>query len=168
LLARLATSEASEATYLEDDTLARLDAALEEVRRRLRVRLRRELHAVGSEFVGGGFQILAQLTRAGAQSPSELADALELRTSTMTAHLDRLEESGFVRRQPRPAGGGAARVEVRLTNAGETAYERYLETRRRVLREVLAGVDAADLRRLADVLGQAAGTDGAIPLAEEG
>jgi DNA-binding MarR family transcriptional regulator len=138
-----------------DAILPRLDTSLEEVRRRLRVRLRRELHASGGEFVGGGFQILAQLARAGAQSPSELADALEVRTSTMTAHLDRLEDAGFVRRRPRAAGGGAARLEVHITAAGEDAYARYLETRRRVLRDVLAALGETELGALADLLGRA-------------
>ncbi len=138
---------------MDDAILPRLDGAFEEVRRRLRVRLRRELHA-GGDFVGGGFQILSQLSRTGALSPSELADGLEVRTSTMTAHLDRLEEAGFVRRQPR-AGGGGARLEVHLTEAGRAAYARYLETRQRILREVLAGLEAEDLAHLSGLLERA-------------
>ncbi len=158
MLARLATSEASEEHMVDDAILARLDGALEEVRRRLRVRLRRELHASGGEFVGGGYHILAQLARTGARAPSELADSLEVRTSTMTAHLDRLEEAGYVQRLPRQAGAGAARLEVRLTPAGEAAYGRYLETRRRVLEGVLGTLQASELATLAELLDRAVRT----------
>lgn len=143
---------------MDDPILPRLDGALEELRRRLRVRLRRELHASGGEFVGGGYHILSHLARGGARSPSELADSLEVRTSTMAAHLDRLEEAGYVRRTPRGASGGAARVEVRLTPAGECAYARYLETRQRVLSEVFAGLGPSELAELADLLGRAVDT----------
>jgi DNA-binding MarR family transcriptional regulator len=139
---------------VDDDILRQLDTALEEVRRRLRVRLRRELHA-GGEVAGGGFNILSQLSLTGALSPSELADSLEVRTSTMTAHLDRLEEAGYVRRQPR-AGGGASRLEVHMTEAGQSAYRRYLETRQRLLREVLGGLDPSEIQELCALLERAA------------
>lgn len=137
-----------------DDPFVRLDGALEEVRRRLRVRLRRELRRRG-EYVGGGFPILAQLAAAGPSSPSELADQLEVRTSTMAAHLDRLEEAGLIRRTPRDGGGG--RVAVHITDGGAAALGRYVALRREVLREVLGPLAPDEVRRLAQLLERALG-----------
>jgi DNA-binding MarR family transcriptional regulator len=138
-----------------DDPFVRLDGALEEVRRRLRVRLRRELRRRG-EYVGGGFPILAQLAGSGPSSPSELADQLEVRTSTMAAHLDRLEEAGYIRRAPRDGGGG--RVAVHLTDAGAGALARYVALRREVLREVLAALAPDEVGGLARLLERALGS----------
>jgi DNA-binding MarR family transcriptional regulator len=140
-----------------DVVLRQLDGAFEEVRRRLRVRLRREWTKSG-EVVGGGFHILAHLAEHGPRSPSELADSLEVRTSTMAAHLDRLEEAGYVRRVPRGPGGG--RVEVRTTPAGEAAYRRYLDKRQEVLRAVLGALAPDEMRTLARLLTRAVAAGG--------
>jgi DNA-binding MarR family transcriptional regulator len=142
---------------MDEPILRRLDVALDEIQRRLRVRMRRELQRSGSDL-RGGYAILGQLRRSGPRSPSELADGLEIRTSTMTTHLDRLEASGYVRRLPRD--GRPARVEVRLTPEGEAAYVRYLELRQSTLAALLAGLSDADRRTLADLLERAAATNG--------
>lgn len=149
---------------MDDATLEALDSGLEELRRRLRVRLRREMHRSGGEFIGGGMHILSYLVRAGSASPSEIADSLEVRTSTMAAHLDRLEAAGYVRRAPRANG---TRVDVRLTPLGEAAHARYLDTRRQVLREVLSPLDEEERVRLADLLGRLGRTAAAQTTGQE-
>jgi len=144
---------------IDEDTLVQLDRDLEDLRRRLRTRLQRD-GASGGPHLGRGFHILAHLIEggSGAGSPTELADTSGVRTSTMAAHIDRLEEAGYVRRSPRDASG---RVEVRVTPEGRDAYRRYLEVRQSVLRDILAPLAPAQTRQLADLLARALARPGA-------
>ncbi len=128
-----------------------LDRDLEEFRRRLRVQVRRAVREVIGEGVGSpAFHIIEALTRRGPMSPSDLASALQVRTSTMTTHLDRLEDLGWVRREA--AAPGTNRVRVLVTEAGLGAIERYVALRRGVLHDVLAPLPPEQVRSLAQAL----------------
>ena len=128
--------------------LQTLDADLEEFRRRLRVRVRRAVHEnLGDSAGAGAFRIIEALVQRGPLSPSDLAALLEVRTSTMTNHLDRLEELGWAQRQA--AALGPSRLHVCATEAGREAFARYVAVRRQVLREVLEPLGPAEVAQLA-------------------
>ncbi len=134
------------------DELNHLDRTFEELRRRWRVRLRRATREALGDGVGlRAFPLLEQLSEHGPLSPTDLAQRLELRTSTIAAHLDRLEESGWAARE----GQGRKGVLVRATAEGEAAHRRYLDVRRTMLAEIVApltGSDVQALSRLFDLL----------------
>ncbi len=128
--------------------LEMLDADFEELRRRVRVRIRRAVRENLGEGTGGAaFHIVEVLLNHGPLSPSDLANILEVRTSTMTAHLDRLESLGWAKREG--AAPGTNRLRVAVTANGCTAFERYLEIRRAVLAGVLQPLEPARVAALA-------------------
>lgn len=120
------------------------------VRSRVRHAIREHL---ASPVGGAGLHILSHIMRAGAVSPSELAARLDIRSSTIAAHLDRLEEAGWLRREPLP--GAPNRVQATLTEAGREAYHRYLELRREVVEEFLSPLAREDRETLARIIGSA-------------
>ena len=144
---------------MDGTLLDAVDAGLEEFRRCLRVRVRRAVReSLGLGVGGAAFRIIETVLLRGPLSPSELAAVLEVRTSTMAAHLDRLEELGWARREP----AGTNRVRVSITDAGRGALEHYVSLRRAVLAEVLRPLSprqAAHFARLLRVC--VAGQDGA-------
>jgi DNA-binding MarR family transcriptional regulator len=128
-----------------------LDRDLEEFRRRLRVQVRKVMREALGEGVGSAaFHIVEALERRGPMSPSDLASALQVRTSTMASHLDRLEELGWLRREA--ASPGTNRVRVLVTPSGRSAIERYVVLRRGVLRDVLAPLPPQQVAALAQAL----------------
>lgn len=134
--------------------LKELDRNLETFRRRLRTRVRRALReSVGDGPGGGAFAVLERLVVSGPMAPAVLAAQLEVRTSTMTAHIDRLSELGWARRETVPQGPG--RVRVSLTDEGRLAYERYLDIRREALGSLVASLTDGERRTLTMLLGQA-------------
>ncbi len=136
---------------MSDTVWNTLDADLEEFRRRLRVRVRKALRDITGEGVGSpAFHILDALARRGPFSPSDLASALEVRTSTMTSHIDRLEDLGWVAREP--AQAGTNRVRVQITPVGREAVQRYVAARRAVLHDVLAPLPPHLLAALGEAL----------------
>ncbi len=131
--------------------LETLDADFEEFRRRVRVRVRRAVRETFGEGTGGAaFYIIEVLLNRGSLSPSDLAATLEVRTSTMTVHLDRLEELRWAKREP--ASPGTNRILVAVTTAGRTAFERYAQVRRSVLADVLAPLAPSQVATLAQGL----------------
>jgi DNA-binding MarR family transcriptional regulator len=132
-----------------DGDLAELDRTFEELRRRWRVRLRRATREALGDAVGlRAFPLLEQLVERGPLSPTELAQRLELRTSTIAAHIDRLEELGWAER----SGQGRKGVQVSATAQGAVAHGRYLELRRRMLSELVAPMGGRDVRELGRLL----------------
>ncbi len=129
--------------------LAELDRTFEELRRRWRVRLRRATREALGDAVGlRAFPLLEELVERGPLSPTELAQRLELRTSTIAAHIDRLEELGWAER----AGQGRKGVQVSATAQGAAAHGRYLELRRRMLTQLVAPMGGDDVRELGRLL----------------
>lgn len=136
---------------MDENLLHQLDQDWHEAQQHIRTRMRRMLRDAGGPPVGGaGFRLLALVLTHGAQSPADLAKRLEIRTSTMTAHLDRLEELGWVSRQPLPRG--TARIQVEVTPEGRTAYEEYVVRRQAVVAEFLAPLGDREIATLATLL----------------
>lgn len=136
---------------MDEILLHQLDRDWHEAQHQMRTRLRRmQREAWGAPVGGAGFRLVAWVLQSGPQSPAELAKALEIRTSTLTAHLDRLEELGWVTRQS--VVRGPSRVQVEVTPAGEKAYEEFLGRRRAVLAELVAPLSEGDTERLAALL----------------
>jgi MarR family transcriptional regulator, organic hydroperoxide resistance regulator len=97
------------------------------------------------------------LSKSPAMSPSELADALHLHSSTVTGLLKRLERDGFVRRRPDPRDG--RRIVVGLTSKGQRTAVPGPHTIEALVAKALAvfpaaKIEAAEelLRTLANVL----------------
>jgi DNA-binding MarR family transcriptional regulator len=88
------------------------------------------------------YQTLLGLRRRGAPyraTPTELAAALELSPAAMTKRLDNMERSGYVRRSH--DADDRRRIFVTLTEAGLTAWERTVNQRDRVERELIGELD---------------------------
>ena len=99
------------------------------------------------------FDVLAALRRAGAPyelSPGRLIKETLVTSGTMTNRVDRLAARGLVERLPDPHDRRG--VLVRLTAAGRTRVDGALEGLLQRERDLLAGLDAADQRRLAGLL----------------
>lgn len=126
-----------------------LDRHAEELRRRYRVRLRRTTKQAFGDAVGPRtFPLLEQLVEHGPLSPTDLAQRLELRTSTIAAHIDRLEEMGWAAR----AAKGRRGVLVSPTPAGRLAHDRFLVVRREALGDLLSPLAEDDLMSLGRLL----------------
>jgi DNA-binding MarR family transcriptional regulator len=99
------------------------------------------------------FDVLAALRRAGAPyelSPGRLIKETLVTSGTMTNRVDRLAARGLVERLPDPHDRRG--VLVRLTAAGRTRVDGALEGLLQRERDLLAGLEAADQKRLAGLL----------------
>jgi DNA-binding MarR family transcriptional regulator len=99
------------------------------------------------------FDVLAALRRAGAPyelSPGRLIRETLVTSGTMTNRVDRLEARGLVERLPDPRDRRG--VLVRLTAGGRTTVDGALEGLLRRERDLLAGLTAAEQKRLAGLL----------------
>src|SRR5919107_3508836 len=99
------------------------------------------------------FDVLAALRRAGAPyelSPGRLLRETLVTSGTMTNRVDRLGARGLVERLPDPHDRRG--VLVRLTAAGRTTVDGALEGLLSRERDLLAGLDAPEQRRLTALL----------------
>jgi DNA-binding MarR family transcriptional regulator len=111
-----------------------------------------------SALAGGGlehwqFKVLLALRRGGPPyeaSPSQLADRLGLTRGALSARLRPMEESGLIARTGED--GDRRRVRVRLTDAGDEAFERHAGTENRGEAALLAALDPAERQTLAGLL----------------
>ncbi|MBU2669118.1 MarR family winged helix-turn-helix transcriptional regulator [Actinoplanes bogorensis] len=113
---------------------------------------RAALDAGGLEH--GQFKILLMLRRGRPPyeaGPSELADRLGLTRGALSARLGPLEEAGLIERSGMD-GGDRRRVRVRLTGAGNAAFERHATTENRGETALLATLTPAERDTLADLL----------------
>ena len=85
---------------------------------------------------------LMELTREAPLSPTELAARLRLEKSTVSRLVTRLEERGWLRREPDPRDGRALRL--RLTRAGQQASERLAAARAEKFARVFAEIPRAE------------------------
>jgi DNA-binding MarR family transcriptional regulator len=90
--------------------------------------------------------VLAVLVYGGVRTVTELAEAEQVATPTMTRLLQGLEEAGHVRRER--SRGDARVVRVRVTAKGRRALERARQARLRRLCAVVARVPARDRPRV--------------------
>jgi MarR family transcriptional regulator, transcriptional regulator for hemolysin len=80
----------------------------------------------------------------------DLARSLGIEGPTLTRHLDNMEHSGFVARQPSETDRRAVRVEI--TEAGEAAHGRMLVAVIAFNKRLQAGLTRDDLSRLDEIL----------------
>ncbi len=101
----------------------------------------------------GHFKILLALRRGGPPyeaSPSELAERLGLTRGALSARLAPLEEAGLIARAGEHTD--RRRVRVRLTPAGDEAFERHATSENDGEAALLAPLTPAERRTLADLL----------------
>jgi DNA-binding MarR family transcriptional regulator len=99
------------------------------------------------------FDVLSALRRAGPPfqlTPGALLRATLVTSGTMTNRIDRLADSGFVRREPDPKDRRG--VLVTLTEEGEAVVDAALADLLDSERELLAGLDRGQRQVLADLL----------------
>ena len=83
-------------------------------------------------------------------SPGELAGNLELSSGAMTSRLDRLEESGLIRRLPAP--GDRRGVVVELTETGRKAWDTAASVQGRREAFFASALTKAEQKQLNDLL----------------
>ena len=118
--------------------------------------------------------ILLNLKISKPANQRELAEAVGIREATLTHHLNAMDARGLVTRVRDPANRRIHLVE--LTEAGEAAFLRLQQAAVGFDARLRAGLAAADLDHLGDLLGRLAANagaadDGALPwagLAEPG
>ncbi len=99
------------------------------------------------------FDVLSALRRQGPPfqlTPGALVRATLVTSGTMTNRIDRLAAAGLVRREPDPRDKRG--VLVTLTSRGQERVDAALAGLLRRERALLAGLDAADRRHLADLM----------------
>lgn len=99
------------------------------------------------------YDVLAALRRQGEpyrMAATELADAVMLTSGAMTNRLDRLEESGLIRRVDDEED--RRRVLVQLTGEGLALIEQAAETRFQSATDALAGLSDRQKSQLSDLL----------------
>jgi DNA-binding MarR family transcriptional regulator len=83
-------------------------------------------------------------------SPTQLFKGLMLSSAGITSRLDRLEERGLVRRERHPNDRRGVLVE--LTDEGRVVLEQAVRANTDAERELMAGLDEAEARQLAELL----------------
>lgn len=112
-------------------------------------------------FSLGDFDVLIHLSRAprGGLRMCDLASAVVLSPSGLSRRVERLERSGYVRRER--AGGDGRSIEARLTAAGKRLLERLRATHLGGVRDRFANhFSSAELETLHDLLGRLEGEVG--------
>jgi DNA-binding MarR family transcriptional regulator len=100
------------------------------------------------------WMILRQLARSGETTIGQLAEQLDVRPSTMSQMLDRLELTGLVVRRP-DIRDGRSRI-VRLTTAGEQAVRTLRDVRLKLLEGPFQQLTDEEQTALVNLLGKLA------------
>jgi DNA-binding MarR family transcriptional regulator len=88
----------------------------------------------------GSFEVLATLRSLGGRArPSDVAEAMRIPRSSLTRRFDRLEEEGWIARQPATDVRDHRAVEVELTPRGRTLWREMNQTFRRSVQTRFAG-----------------------------
>lgn len=138
--------------------LAGLDPVAEAIFARLAILARHTTQARRDALAAGGlqhwqFKVLLVLRRLGppyAASPSSLADLLGLTRGALSARLAPIEEAGWIIRVQ--DGTDRRRVHVRLTAAGNAAFEQHIGAEERGETALLSVLTPAERQTLADLL----------------
>lgn len=94
--------------------------------------------------------ILFLLKQKNGQSMSELSQVLSIDNSTLTGLIDRLERSGFVRRNSNPGDRRALNIDI--TDTGVKELEKAKVVIRRVNDEIKAGFSEQEMESFKKVL----------------
>lgn len=125
-----------------------LATRLRPIATRLTLLLRRE--APATELSHQQATVLATIAQSGPSRVTALAAATHVRQPSMTALLNRLEASGWVRRTPDPTDQRALLVE--LTDLGRTLVADAAASRVAVLADRLGGLTAEEVAAIARAL----------------
>jgi DNA-binding MarR family transcriptional regulator len=99
----------------------------------------------------GWHDVLATLRRSGGTlRPTDLTNASMLTSSGTTKRLDKLEQAGLIARAPDPDDRRGTLIS--LTDEGRKVIDATTAAHLENERRILAGLSAADQRRLADLL----------------
>ena len=122
----------------------RFSAALHTTARIWKVGLDRRLKFLG--LSQAGWMAIAMTAKSATpMSQTELANAVGVEAPTMVPMLDRLVRDGLVERQPSPTD---RRIKlVALTDAGRALYDKLRAEANAYRKDVLAGIDAAELKQ---------------------
>jgi DNA-binding MarR family transcriptional regulator len=100
-------------------------------------------------------KVLGYLARNEGINQAGLADLLEIRPMTLVRQIDRMEEQGWIERQPDPADRRARRLV--LTDKARPILARVLDLSNEVRAEAFAGLSEVEGRRLIGLLGRVHG-----------
>lgn len=96
------------------------------------------------------WRTLFQLSQAEGSTQVALADRLEMQPISLARILDKLQDNGWVERRPSPTDRRA--FHLYLTPAADPLLEELTRIGRSIRDEALAGIDTADIQRLARIL----------------
>jgi len=133
------------------ETVQRVVTAISRLNRRLDVFYRDQFLELGLSH--GEWTVLQTLALEGpdsAATPSKLADVAGLSPSAMTHRLDRMAQRGLIARAPDETN--RTRVRISLTDAGWELFRTAVVEAESVESDLLAPLDQAEQRRLADLL----------------
>ncbi len=133
-----------------NDTVSLLAAALRPALLRAARHLRREAQKAGVSALDA--QILGVIRKRPGIGGAELAEVEQMTRPSMSGHLKRLEDSGWISRDPALAAD-RRRVGVRLTAAGEGALAAIQQRRNDWLAAKLDALSPADRAALAAAAG---------------
>jgi DNA-binding MarR family transcriptional regulator len=130
---------------------------IRQVRDGLFARLEHELASIGVELNHSQYLVIKLLAKYGTQMPGDLARWLDHNAGAMTRLLDRLEDKGYVRRQPHAEDRRALRIE--LTEAGQALWGTIRQCSERMQQAALHDLSETErntllslLRRVRDTL----------------
>lgn len=101
-------------------------------------------------FYAGQDQIMLALGRADGMTPGQLADKIGVRPPTITKTINRLQDQGFVERQPSKTD--ARQSHIHLTEAGRSALSAIDKAIRKTEKRALQGLSKKDRKRLKGLL----------------
>ncbi|MCA1784217.1 MAG: MarR family transcriptional regulator [Intrasporangiaceae bacterium] len=143
-------------TTLEPTTLTVLDDALFDIQRVARRPgyRKRLLAALDAPVELSTVRVLRAVERAGDEAPSvgDIAERLTIDPSTASRFVDQQIDAGYLLRHRCTADGRRSRLS--LSDTGRALLVEVTAARRRILAEVTAGWDTADLDQLGELLAQ--------------
>ncbi len=109
-------------------------------------RVARRIRPTHGDLSAGHFSTLATIERLGPQRPSDLARVERVGAPAMTRIVALLESRGLLERSASPAD--ARSVLLHLTEAGQQVVQDVRTERAGIVRELIADLDADELRAL--------------------
>jgi DNA-binding MarR family transcriptional regulator len=112
--------------------------------------LEQTLIADGIELNFSQFRVLKALSRCSKTTPSELARSVGHDAGALTRMLDRLQDKGYVKRNPRDEDRRV--VDICLTEAGRALWSEIRKSAERVNEFALSTLESAERQQLIAVL----------------